>query len=339
LSLQSELLAWFDARRRDLPWRRTKDPYAIWVSEVMLQQTQVATAIPYFNRWMERFPTIEVLALASEADVLELWQGLGYYRRARGLLEGAKQVARVGLPQRASDWVKVPGIGKYTAGAIASIAGNEPVPVVDGNVERVYARLNCDDSIGNGLTNCAWQWAAAALCRERPGDWNQALMELGATVCRPEAPACDTCPVTDYCDAFRVGRQSELPKSAPKAVVKRLTHHVWIPICGAQFGMRQIPGGKWWAGMWEFPRENSICELESILPSGFPVHLGSFSHSVTNHRIRVHVSRVELDSPMLGLSWIDGRELAKLAMPAPQRKALGMLTASGWLDGRATRQA
>jgi A/G-specific adenine glycosylase len=325
LSIQAELLDWFDAHRRDLPWRHTNDPYAIWVSEVMLQQTQVATVIPYFERWMRRFPTVCELAQASESEVLEHWQGLGYYRRARGLLAGARQIALEGLPRTAAEWVRLPGIGRYTAGAIASIAFGETVPLVDGNVERVYARLSADGAVDAALHKSAWQWAADAVDRNRPGDWNQALMELGATVCKPVAPICNTCPIASFCAAFGAGIQNELPTPTPKTPTKRLTHHVWIPVCEGRYGIRQIPEGQWWAGMWEFPRSELVEELAELMPDSFPVHIGSFSHSVTTHRIRVHVSTVRLESPLAMMKWAEMRELESLPMPAPQRRALGLL--------------
>ena len=291
----------------------------------MLQQTQVATVIPYFERWMQRFPTVGSLAKATESEVLELWQGLGYYRRARGLLAGARQIASGGMPGNAAEWIRIPGIGRYTAAAIASIAFGEAVPLVDGNVERVYARLSADGAFGAALHKSAWQWAADAVDRNRPGDWNQALMELGATVCKPVAPICNTCPIASFCAAFSLGRQNELPTPTPKTPTKRLTHHVWIPVCEGRYGIRQIPEGQWWAGMWEFPRSEQVEELVELMPNSFPAHVGSFSHSVTTHRIRVHVSRVQLETPVASLRWAEARELESLPMPAPQRRALGLL--------------
>lgn len=324
-NLHAPLLAWFDANQRDLPWRRTKDPYAIWVSEIMLQQTQVATVVPYFERWMARFPSVQVLATASEDEVLSLWQGLGYYRRARQLLTGSRTIIQgSGTPKSAAEWQKVPGIGPYTAGAIASIALNEAVPLVDGNVERVYARLENDSTSGPLLNRAAWKWATENVHQERPGDWNQALMELGATICKPIDPKCMECPVYAHCKAFQAGTQTKVPTMVKKEKPKALTRYVWIPICNGKLGIRQIPDNQWWAGMWEFPREVSLDLLESQFPNAWPVSLGSFRHTVTNHRIQVHVSLVQLEAESGQLRWVTRKELSTIALPAPQRRALGL---------------
>lgn len=291
----------------------------------MLQQTQVATVIPYFERWMTRFPTVQALAAASEDEVLSLWQGLGYYRRARQLLTGSRTIIQgSGTPKSAVEWQQVPGIGPYTAGAIASIALNESVPLVDGNVERVYARLENDSSSGPLLNRAAWQWATENVHRERPGDWNQALMELGATLCKPVDPKCMECPISVHCKAFQAGVQTKLPTMVKKPKPIALTHHVWIPICNGKLGVRQIPNNQWWAGMWEFPRTETLAELEQLIPDAWPESVGSFKHSVTNHRIQVHVSVVRLQEETDGLRWVCRQELANTAMPAPQRKALGL---------------
>jgi A/G-specific adenine glycosylase len=330
------LLAWFDAEKRDLPWRRTRDPYAIWVSEAMLQQTQVATVIPFYERWMERFPTLDTLARANTDDVLELWQGLGYYRRCRYLLEGARHIAEVGLPNSAAEWRRVPGVGAYTSAAIASIALGEPAPLVDGNVERVYARLTADPSSGAELTKAAWKWAADILWTERPGDWNQALMELGATVCRPAAPQCDRCPIAPGCSAYLAGQVDCFPTRAPKQTPVELQHRMWIPLSGDLFGIRQVPPGQWWEGMWEFPRADVTGEREDDLSEWVRAenlsYLGSIRHVVTKHRIRLEVYQATVVDRSDRLRWVSAEELSQTALPAPQRKALALLT-------KATKQA
>jgi len=318
VTLHDDLLNWYEANRRDLPWRRSRDPYAIWVSEVMLQQTQVATVIPYFERWMTRFPTLESLAQASEDDVLQMWQGLGYYRRARMLREGARRL--IETAGTSVDYRAISGIGPYTAGAICSIAFNEPAPLVDGNFERVYARFCGDESAGPALRKNAWQWAAEVVHPEKPGDWNQALMELGATICRPRNPLCASCPVADLCEARKAGLESELPRSAPKPATIKLIHHTWIPVCGNRLGVRQIPAGEWWAGMWEFPRTASEQELESIFQSA-PSPIGTIRHTVTRHRIELRVSLVRVMERMPELQWHTLEQLPRIAMPAPQRRA------------------
>jgi A/G-specific adenine glycosylase len=322
------LLAWYDQNKRDLPWRRTKDPYAIWVSEVMLQQTQVATVIPYWHRWLERFPTVESLATANEQDALSMWQGLGYYRRCRLLIEGARFVtARGRLPETAAEWQEVPGVGRYTAGAIASIAQNDTAPLVDGNVERVFARVTGNYNSGPTLTKAAWQWAERQLYRPRPGDWNQALMELGATVCKPVKPDCTRCPLEGQCVARQTWTVDELPVKEKKPAAVHLRHAIWIPVFGEEFGLRQVPKGLWWEGMWEFPRADAVAsgeveELRDLTGPGWRQEVATFRHAVTHHRITVEVSVVRCDTKSPKLAWHRRDELAALPIPAPQRKAL-----------------
>ncbi len=221
------LLAWYDGFRRDLPWRRTRDPWAVWVSEVMLQQTQVATAAPYFVRFLDRFPNPAALAEASEEELLAFWSGLGYYRRARLLQSGARAVAARGeMPRRPEELLRLPGIGPYTAAAIASIAFGEPVPVLDGNVARVMARL---EGIREPATSAPVRRrlrvaAAGWLDATRPGDSNQALMELGATLCRPRAPRCASCPLSA---ALRGPRQRrDRVDSAAPSPPRRANRHL-----------------------------------------------------------------------------------------------------------------
>ncbi len=210
------LLTWYDEAKRDLPWRRTRDPYAIWVSEIMCQQTRVDTVIPYYERFLSRFPTPKALAEAEEDDVMSLWSGLGYYRRARLLHAGVKEVvAKYGgdVPKDAAERRGLPGVGRYTAGAIGSVAFGLPEPVVDGNVARVLSRLHeIDTPLGKAATEKRfWSEAEKLVAGPRPGDLNQAVMELGATICTPQNPACHECPLRDGCLARASGRQAELP--------------------------------------------------------------------------------------------------------------------------------
>ena len=323
-SLAAPLLAWYDAQKRDLPWRRTRDPYAIWTSEIMAQQTQVATVIPYWERWLARFPTVEALAAADDADVLSLWQGLGYYRRARLFLAGARWVAAHGMPTTATGWREVPGVGPYTAGAIASIAFGDPAPLVDGNVERVYARLTDDASSGAALHRAAWAWAARELHAPRPGDWNQALMELGATVCTPKNPACDRCPLAPPCLARARGTQPLRPAPAKRRETVDLEQAVWVPFCEGLYGMRQIPAGEWWEGMWEFPRAplSDEASLEALVGPGWRQEAGTVRHGVTHHRIEVRVSLVRCEERSPLLQWFAEEEMERLPIPTPQRRAL-----------------
>ncbi len=302
----------------------TSDPYEIWVSEVMLQQTQVATALPYYQRWLERFPTPEALAVADEQEALSLWQGLGYYRRCRLLQQGAMWVRENGLPQSSAEWRKVPGVGPYTAGAIASITLGEASPVVDGNVERVYARISGDETVGAALHRNAWKWAEENMHSARPGDWNQSLMELGATVCCPQNPICSQCPLRSCCQAFASGRTSELPKREPKPKPIHLQHEVWAPVHEGRLGVRQIPPGEWWQGMWEFPRtsQQSADSLRSLTGGGSLLSLGEIRHTVTRHKITISAHLVQCDTRSEYLSWETPEALQRLPMPAPQRRVL-----------------
>jgi A/G-specific adenine glycosylase len=327
-ALADHLLTWYDHAKRDLPWRENPTPYRVWVSEIMLQQTQVATVLPYYLRWMERFPTVESLAAADEQTVLSLWQGLGYYRRGRQLHAAAQKLASQPMPQTATEWQKFPGIGPYTAGAIASIALGEAVPLVDGNVERVFARLNAFPASGPALHRAAWDWATAQMVTDRPGDWNQALMELGATVCRPRDPDCPNCPVQEFCEALARGKATDFPVPGPKKATVGLVHEVYVPVCGGKWGVRQIPHGQWWQSMWEFYRvdqtADSVAEATETLDAQTFEIAGQFRHAVTHHRIAVTVYRVECRVPHPDLRWVDRETLSALPMPAAQRKALAL---------------
>ncbi|HZJ64044.1 MAG TPA: A/G-specific adenine glycosylase, partial [Kofleriaceae bacterium] len=252
--IATAVVAHFARVKRDLPWRRTRDPYAIWVSEIMLQQTRVQTVIPYWERWMTRFPTVSALAGAPLDDVLAAWAGLGYYSRARNLHAGAQEVdARFGgaLPMRAAELREVPGIGPYTAGAIASIAFGERAPLVDGNVARVLARVFAiEDDIkssagGKALWAAAGELMAALPEAAAPGDLNQGLMELGATICAPTQPRCLVCPLARACAAARTGRQDELPVVAPRKKASELAvlelTVVWLEQAGEIVVVRRTP--------------------------------------------------------------------------------------------------
>ena len=243
------LLAWYDENRRDLPWRRTRDPYAIWVSEIMLQQTRVETVVPYYERFLERFPTPADLAAAPEDEVLASWSGLGYYRRARLLHAGVREVVeRYGgrVPEDASARRSLPGVGRYTAGAIGSIAFGREEALVDGNVARVLSRLHgIDTPLGRAETERAlWSRAEALVRGARPGDLNQALMELGARVCLPRGARCDECPLRSWCGARHDGRVEELPVPRPKKAPKRVKLGAVVALRGGErVGLVKSSGG------------------------------------------------------------------------------------------------
>ncbi len=316
---QGALLDWFDRAKRDLPWRRTRDPYAVWVSEIMLQQTRMDTAIPYFERWMARFPTFQDLAAADEQEVLSLWQGLGYYRRARNLHLAARSIQV--FPCEPDDIRSLPGVGRYTAGAIASIALGLPEALVDGNVERVYARFTADPAVGGALTKASWDWAESVLVPDRPGDWNQALMELGATICTPRTPRCEACPLAQECRALALGMTEALPTPTAKPATVPLEFWAWIVWQGGCFGLRQIGPGEWWEGMWEFPR-TTVPEPPLALPEAWWEDMQTIRHSVTHHRIRVHPRLARVLQRPSGMTWFGPEQLGTLPMPAPMRKIL-----------------
>jgi A/G-specific adenine glycosylase len=258
-ALRRRLLAWYDASRRALPWRfpqRGADPYRVWIAEVMLQQTQVAAVIPYFERFVARFPSLAALAAAREDDVLALWSGLGYYARARNLLAAARAaVARHGaLPASLESLRALPGFGPYTAGAVASIAFAIPAPAVDGNVSRVLARLFLVDGDpgARDVRERLSAIAGALVPATRPGDFNQALMDLGATVCRKPAPACPSCPVATLCDARTAGRAAELPAPRRRPLRRELVLACAVVRRGA--GLLLVRGeGTLLGGLWQLP--------------------------------------------------------------------------------------
>jgi A/G-specific adenine glycosylase len=295
-AIASAVIAHYATVRRDLPWRRTRDPYAIWVSEIMLQQTRVATVIPYWERWMAKFPTVAALASAQLDDVLAAWSGLGYYSRARNLWRGAQHVDGE-LPRRASELRAVPGIGPYTAGAIASIAFGERAPLVDGNVARVLARVYAieHDIKSTAGTKALWRHAGELMGAlpetAPPGDLNQGLMELGATVCSPTTPRCLVCPLAVHCAAARTGRTDELPVVAPRKKQSELPIlarcHVWIEEAGEIVLARRRPDGLF-GGLWELP-SREFAERLGVLVDAEPV--ACCDQTLSHRRLRVTVVR------------------------------------------------
>jgi A/G-specific adenine glycosylase len=255
-SIRRALLEFYSARRRDLPWRRSPTPYGILVSEFMLQQTRVETALPYYLRWMARFPTLPALAAATESEVLGAWQGLGYYARARNLHRAAQAILtdhHGEVPSSMEALRALPGIGAYTAGAVASIAFGQPEPAVDGNLRRVLARLADDPS--PSPSNLA-RWTRSLLDAAVPGDSNQALMELGATVCTPRAPKCEICPVSTWCGAHRAGTAAERPARLPRPAKTRRQEAVVVLATGdapPELFLEVAPEGGGLGGLWRFP--------------------------------------------------------------------------------------
>ena len=314
--LRRALLRWYDTHRRDLPWRRTANPYPIWVSEIMLQQTRVAAVLEHYARWMHRFPTVQVLAKAREQSVLALWSGLGYYHRARRLHQAAKVIVRERkgeFPRTAEGWRELPGIGRYTAAAIASIALGEPVAVVDGNVERVLDRM-----FGPSASRERnWQRAEALLDRARPGDFNQAMMELGATICTPRAPQCLICPLKRWCQARGAGIAN--PQPARK---RRQLHYGFACDGGSVLLVQRPQAARRMAGMWELP------ELPAA-PGEEP--LDTFRHSITDTDYEVavhHAPETLIQSLNSTARWFSRKQWKNMALTGLTRKVLRKLASA-----------
>jgi A/G-specific adenine glycosylase len=302
------LLAWYDQNRRDLPWRKDRDPYHVWLSEIMLQQTRVAAVVEHYRRFLQRFPTIQKLAAAREASVLAAWSGLGYYRRARMLHAAAKKIVKQHggqFPANAEELRALPGIGRYTAAAIASIAFGEPDAVVDGNVERVLQRVQ-----GKGLTSqVLWQSAGDLLSPQRPGDFNQAMMELGATICLPRQPMCLTCPLVELC-ATR-GELQEAQKNPRQT--KRAIHYTLDCRDGSVFLVQRPANASLMPGMWELP------EVSGTTGNGVPTL--KLRHSITTTDYAVQVRR-ETAPHGIGGHWIPKSRLNAVPLTGLARKIL-----------------
>lgn len=285
------LLAWYRRNKRDLPWRRTADPYPIWISEIMLQQTRVAAVIPYFERFLATFPTIDSLASAPEQTVLHLWAGLGYYSRARNLRKAARQIVeRGGFPSTYDGIRALAGIGDYTAAAVASIAFGLPYAALDGNVMRVLTRVRNDPSdIAAAATRRRLQTIAQEFLHpNHPGESNQALMELGATVCLPKQPQCESCPVRRFCAAHTAGVERELPvKGGRQKAVKIERTLLIIPAVGSDgagiLAWKRDGDARLLGGFWELPEPHQLPNAEILY------HVGDFRHSITNHNYLFHV--------------------------------------------------
>jgi A/G-specific adenine glycosylase len=338
------LLEWYAQHARELPWRGVKNAYAVWVSEIMLQQTRVETVIPYYQRWMARFPSLEALALASEQDVLRVWEGLGYYSRARNLQRAARLVmAQYGgeIPRERKQLEKLPGVGKYTAGALASIAFGQDEAALDGNIRRVLARLfdmrlPARSAAGE---RALWELARQHLPPGRAGDYNQALMDLGATLCVPRAPACLVCPLKEVCQANALGSQEQLPVLEKRAVLPhKLVAAAVIQRGGRVLIARRPPVGLL-GGLWEFPggklEEGEdfhgalLREIQEEL--GVPLIMGSpfgvYHHTFTHFRLTLHAFLCALQDsvepqPLEAdeLAWVQPAELADYPMGKVDRQ-------------------
>jgi A/G-specific adenine glycosylase len=320
-SLQNAVGAWFDKAGRDLPWRKTSDPYAILVSELMCQQTQVATVIPYYERWLAKFPDFAALAAATEHDVLSLWQGLGYYSRARNLHRAAKHVMEVHLGKLPADAAAIralPGVGRYTAGAVASFAFDLPEPLVDANVARVIARLidlrtEIDSTRGQAAL---WGEAERLVPSKGAGRFNSAIMELGALVCVPRNPRCEECPISEHCLGYAAGTAPKLPLKKPRKKRVDLVEHCAWTTKGDSLLLEYQSGARW-KGLWKLP----------LLPaeqSGEPIYSGEYPF--THHRVflRVH-EKPATDGISTHQKWVQKADLDGIPLTAPHRRAIEAL--------------
>lgn len=349
--LQRALLDWYRRSRRDLPWRRTDDPYAIWLSETMLQQTRVETVLPYYRRFLETLPTVRALAEAPESRVLSLWSGLGYYRRARMLHAAARRIVREHggeLPRDVEGLRGLEGVGEYTAGAVASIAYGVRAALVDGNVVRVLSRLFAVEDDASTSAGKARIWDIArdlvASAPGDPGDWNQALMELGATVCVPRSPACDGCPVRSFCAARARDRVDELPRTSAKRPARevRRVALVLVSVDPGRILLARRRPGVLFGGLWEPPSVDGAADAAGRLAEQLGVEAsalepkGEVRHVLTHRLMHVTVLRGPLPAkrrwPVPGPDYDAARavapaDLADLAHATLTRKVLSLANA------------
>jgi A/G-specific adenine glycosylase len=346
--LQRRLLAWFRRAQRRLPWRRDRDPYRIWVSEIMLQQTQVATVIPYYHRFLKAFPTLTALADASEVEVLRLWEGLGYYRRARDLHRAARLIVQRfqgKVPCDPEHFATLPGIGRYTLGAVLSQAFDRRLPILEANSLRVLSRwFACRQNPRKGAAQ-RWLWQAAEclLPRRRVGEFNQAVMELGALLCTPRQPVCTRCPVADHCAARREGLQDELPVPPPTKTAIPVQEVGLILWRRRQVLLVQRPAQGRWANLWEFPhgvisagesvpeaRARVLQELTG-LEAEFGPELATLRHGITRYQITLtcfqarHIHGRFRSAFYRRGEWVKPEQLPTFPLSVPQRQLAEMI--------------
>lgn len=318
--LRRRLLAWYETAHRKLPWRSTTEPYRVWVSEIMLQQTRAAAVIPYYERFLDRFPDVASLASAPEGSLLECWSGLGYYSRARNMQKAARRILASGaFPTGYASIRLLEGVGDYTAAAIASICFDLPHAVLDGNVLRVMSRLT-NDAGDIRSTATRRRFAARAqqlLDTKRPGPFNQALMELGATICVPRQPRCGECPISRHCEALTRGTQNQLPIKLGRVAQRRIEKSMLLIERDGKVLVRQRPpDASKLAGFWELPDGDDI-------PRAQPgVQIGEFRHSITNHDYRVAVLPATIGRAPRGFRWASMAELETLPLTTATKKAL-----------------
>ncbi len=337
--LHRELLRWYEKEKRDLPWRRNKDPYRIWISEIMLQQTRVEAVLPYFERFLSNFPTVRDLAEADLDRVLNLWAGLGYYSRARNLHAAAKQVVEnfgAKFPQGFSDLLSLKGVGPYTAAAIASMAFGKSFCALDGNLERVFARLLAlRDSPKTSGRAALTLFGEELVALGRPGDVNQAVMDLASRICLPREPLCAECPIASHCAAKRLGLQRELPVKKAKAEKIQLQAAAWAVIAEDNLLLARRPVGEWLAGMWDLPWKIVEDSDADARPSfGVEIARCSIARTITKHKITFAVGGIQCEKKpqrkelllLCGVAaefrWVPLADLHGIHLPRPSEKSL-----------------
>ena len=339
------LCRWFEREARDLPWRkaRHRNGYGALVAESMLQQTQVSRVVDAYSEFIRRFPTIKSLAAADEQNVLAKWQGLGYYRRAKNLHAAAKMI--VGqfngkVPRTVEQLLALPGVGRYTAGAIASIVYGDAAPIVDGNVQRVLMRLHGRRGNHSGAATLKWTWSKAnelVTIAKRPGVMNEALMELGAMICTPRQPRCGDCPVSKWCAARRSNLQHHIPRAARRTTPRLVHHHAVVVTCAGKLLVEQrakTTKGRMWESMWQVPTIESDCRLsETEIKRALPqrindlVELGSFDHHTSHRHIQFHVYRSSTRARKG--TWYAPHRLSQLPMSNAQKRIVKLSIGSG----------
>ena len=341
-----QLMAWYKRHARDLPWRRTRHPYHIWISEIMLQQTQVATVIPYFQRFIAAFPTIPDLATAPEEEVLKYWEGLGYYRRARQLHRAAKQIVDLHqgeFPDDVESVAALPGVGRYTQGAVLSIAFDQRLPILEANTIRLHSRLLAYDGATTSAAgqSLLWHFAESILPRREVGQFNQALMEMGGAICTPQEPKCLLCPVAAICPTRAQGRQAEIPQPKKKLRYEELAETAVVVFKNKQILLRRCQEGERWAGLWDFPRfetaagsgshaESKVAQLTGI-DCEIGEHLTTLKHGVTKYRITLSCKLAKYRGGRrkrdVELAWVKVTDLPDYPLSVTGRKIAKLLLA------------
>ncbi|MCC9603281.1 A/G-specific adenine glycosylase [Stieleria sp. JC731] len=358
-AIRRQLTKWFKVNARVLPWRSEPTPYRVWVSEIMLQQTQVATVLPYYHRWMESYPTVTALADADEADLMRHWEGLGYYRRVRSMHAAAKKIVQEyngEFPTDANAVLDLPGVGRYTAGAILSIACDQKMPILEGNTVRVFSRWAALKASPTETLANKWLWhfSEQMLPRANFGTFNQAAMELGALVCTPRNPNCDACPILNQCRTAALGLQQEIPGKVKKIKYEDRTEFALVlsrdQASQREYLMRKLPDDARWAGLWDFPRPTDVetstidCATQWLEDQiGTPVlpgpRLRTIRHGVTKYRIQLHVhaATVKSDSnktsktrqfPPDQWQWVNQDQLSELPLSVTGRKIADLVVKS-----------